>query len=128
MGFYKATVKSWDLQYGLAWSNSPAPSIGGFLASFMKRIEHYTPPPASALARLKDDLGFTSAQMADLAELIQGAQWRKYTGSGEPRLLTLNDDELALVVAAMCEQGATVEIGLLPAGPHSGLTSDFSSR
>ena len=43
-------------------------------------------------------------------------------------LLTLNDDELARVVAAMREQGATVEIGPLPAGPHSGLTFDFSSR
>jgi hypothetical protein len=95
----------------------------------MKRIQHYRPPAANDLARLKTEPGFTSPQMADLAELAQGAQWRKYTGGAEPRelgrhmhfymaaLLTLSDAELARVLTIMREQGATVEVGPLPAGP-----------
>jgi hypothetical protein len=95
----------------------------------MKRIEHYQPPTAADLARLKDQLGFTSPQMADLAGLAQGAQWRKYTGGAQPRelsphmhfymaaLLTLTPEELERVVCAMREQGASVEVGPLPAGP-----------
>lgn len=98
----------------------------------MKRIEHYTPPSAAALARLKETLGFTSPQMADLAGLAQGAQWRKYTGGAEPRalsqhmhfymaaLLTLSDAELARVFATMRGHGAAVEVGPLPAGPSRG--------
>lgn len=95
----------------------------------MKRIAHYTPPPAEALAHLKAELGFTSAQMADLTGLAQGAQWRKYTGGADPRelglhmhfymaaLLTLSEAELARVVSTMRAQGAAVEVGPLPAGP-----------
>ncbi len=96
----------------------------------MKRIKHYDPPSAGDLARLKDDLAFTSPQMADLAGLAQGAQWRKYTGGADPRplgmqmhfymaaLLTLDEDSLARVVECMREQGAEVELGPLPAGPQ----------
>jgi hypothetical protein len=95
----------------------------------MKRIEHYQPPSAADLARLKDQLGFTSPQMADLAGLAQGAQWRKYTGGAQPRelnphmhfymaaLLTLSPEELQRVVSTMREQGAQVDLGPLPAGP-----------
>jgi hypothetical protein len=84
-------------------------------------IERYTPPSSAALARLKDDLGCTSDQMAALAGLAQGGQWRKYTGGTTPRtlglhmhfcmaaLLTLSDAEVARVLATMREQGATVE-------------------
>ncbi|MCO8164865.1 XRE family transcriptional regulator [Pseudomonas sp. 21LCFQ010] len=96
----------------------------------MKRIKHYDPPSAGDLARLKDDLGFTSPQMADLSGLAQGAQWRKYTGGAEPRalgmhmhfymaaLLTLDEASLARVVECMREQGAEVDLGPLPAGPQ----------
>jgi len=97
----------------------------------MKRIQHYDPPSAGELASLKDKLGFTSSQMADLAGLAQGAQWRKYTGGAQPRdlsqhmhfymaaLLTLSDSELARVVECMRDQGAQVDLGPLPAGPSN---------
>jgi len=97
----------------------------------MKRIAHYTPPSAEALAHLKHELGFTSPQMADLTGLAPGAQWRKYTGGVAPRalglhmhfylaaLLTLSEAELARVVATMRAQGAAVEEGPLPAGPRA---------
>ena len=89
----------------------------------MKRIEHYSPPSAESLARLKKELGYTSQQMADLAGLAQGGQWRKYTGGSEPRtlgqhmhfymaaLLTLSDDELDRVYAKMRDHGADLEAG-----------------
>lgn len=94
----------------------------------MKRIQHYDPPSVGDLARLKDELNFTSTQMADLAGLAQGAQWRKYTGGMQPRelsqhmhfymaaLLTLSEDELGRVIDCMRSQGAEVELGPLPAG------------
>lgn len=94
----------------------------------MKRIQRYDPPSAGDLARLKEELEFTSSQMADLAGLAQGAQWRKYTGGIQPRelsqhmhfymaaLLTLSDAELGKVIDRMRSQGAEVELGPLPAG------------
>ena len=97
----------------------------------MKRIQHYGPPTAEELARLKIDLGFTSPQMADLAGLARGSQWRKYTGRTEGRvmglhmhfymaaLLTLSEDELSRIVATLRAPGADVELGPLPAGPPS---------
>lgn len=98
----------------------------------MKRIKSYAPPSVEDLLRLKSDLGFTSPQMADLSGLAQGGQWRKYTGGEKPRsmgmqmhfymaaLLTLTDDELSRVISKMADQGATVELGPLPAGPIVG--------
>lgn len=88
----------------------------------MNIIDRYTAPSATDLARLKTDLGCTSEQMAELAGLAQGGQWRKYTGGATPRtlgvhmhfcmaaLLTLSDAELARVLAAMREQGAMVDV------------------
>lgn len=105
------------------------PRTPGPLDSLMKRIQLYRPPNSDDLCRLKNELGFTSPQMADLAGLAQGAQWRKYTGGSEPRelgqhmhfymaaLLTLSDTELDRVLTTMREQGACVEVGPLPAGP-----------
>lgn len=87
----------------------------------MIRIEHYQPPTASELAQLKARLKLTSQQMADLAGLAGGAQWRKYTGGAEPRtmgqhmhfyfaaLLTLEDDQLERVYACMRDHGAAVD-------------------
>lgn len=86
----------------------------------MKTIDHYVPPTAVALARLKDDLGCTSQTMAELAGLAQGQQWRKYTGGSEPRslgmqmhfymaaLLTLSEKDVARVLDTMRAQGAEV--------------------
>lgn len=97
----------------------------------MKRIKKYDPPSAGDLARLKEELNFTSPQMADLAGLSQGAQWRKYTGGVTPRemgmqmhfymaaLLTLSESELARIADLMRSQGAEVELGPLPAGPNA---------
>jgi hypothetical protein len=94
----------------------------------MKRIEHYQPPTAAVLARFKDELGFTSPQTADLAGLAGGSRWRKYTGSTQPRefnphmhfymvaLLTLTPDEWERVAGKMCEHGAKLGLGPLPAG------------
>ncbi|MFD2407243.1 XRE family transcriptional regulator [Azorhizophilus paspali] len=83
----------------------------------MKCIDHYAPPTPADLSRLKDQLGFTSEQMARLAGLAQGGQWRKYTGTQTPRvmgqhmhfymaaLLTLPPDQLERVFDCMREQG-----------------------
>lgn len=91
----------------------------------MKIIEHYSPPSADALARLKTDLGFTSQQMAELVGLAQGGQWRKYTGGGAPRilgvhmhfylaaLLVLSESELTRVLDTMRAHGADVTAGEL---------------
>ena len=87
----------------------------------MKIIDQYVPPTPAELASLKDTLGLTSHDMAALAGLAQGGQWRKYTGGKEPRelgklmhfymaaLLSLDDAELARVFDKMREQGAQVE-------------------
>lgn len=89
----------------------------------MKIIEQYSPPSADALARLKIDLGYTSQQMAELAGLAQGGQWRKYTGGTAPRtlgvhmhfylaaLLALSEAELERVLDTMRAQGAMVTVG-----------------
>lgn len=81
----------------------------------------YTPPSTADLAKLKDQLGLTGEQMADLASVAGGQQWRKYTGGAEPRSLgvhicflmaarlALSPEELAKVTAKMREMGADVE-------------------
>jgi hypothetical protein len=45
----------------------------------------YTPPPPQGLADLKNELGFTGKQMADLAWLAGDQHWRKYTNPHNPR-------------------------------------------
>ncbi|MCL2829927.1 MAG: XRE family transcriptional regulator [Betaproteobacteria bacterium] len=45
----------------------------------------YTPPSIADLKRLKEELGYTGEQMAALASLSGGQQWRKYTGGAAPR-------------------------------------------
>ena len=88
----------------------------------MKRINHYMPPTPEDLARLKETLGYTSSQMAELAGLAQGGQWRKYTGTTAPRalgmhmhfymaaLLTLTDAQIEQVFLQMKKQGAVLSI------------------
>ena len=81
----------------------------------------YTPATTDDLRRLKDELGFTGEQMAELFGLAGGQQWRKYTGGQEPREMTpqmlffaaarleLEGDVLDRVVERMRAMGAQVE-------------------
>lgn len=39
----------------------------------------YTPPPPEDLERLKEQLGYSSTQMAELFGIATGRQWRRYT-------------------------------------------------
>lgn len=83
-------------------------------------MTEYTPPSTSDLAKLKDRLGLTGEQMAELAGVAGGQQWRKYTGGADPRnlgihicffmaaRLALSSEELAKVTAKMREIGADV--------------------
>ncbi|WP_273848721.1 XRE family transcriptional regulator [Serratia liquefaciens] len=54
----------------------------------MRLINEYTPPTPADLGKLKTELGFTGAQMADLAGVASNSQWRKYTGGIEPRAMS----------------------------------------
>lgn len=86
----------------------------------MKRIDQYRPPTPADLLALKDELKASSAGMARLAGLAQGSQWRKYTGSAEPRalgmqmhfymaaILTLDDADIERIATTMQEHGAQV--------------------
>lgn len=84
----------------------------------MRLINDYTPPTPDDLNNLKDALGYTGNQMADLAGVASNSQWRKYTGGESPRAmsphilfymaaqLALSDDELQRVIKKMHEIGA----------------------
>ena len=84
-------------------------------------ITHYTAPTTDDLVALKEHLGLTGAQMADLAALGGSHQWRKYTGGQSPRemgvhmlffiaaQLTLTDAELDKVFDKMRDIGADVQ-------------------
>ncbi|PHH47920.1 transcriptional regulator [Pluralibacter gergoviae] len=86
----------------------------------MRLITDYTPPSPEDLEKLKERLGFTGTQMADLAGVASNSQWRKYTGGAEPRAmsphilffmaaqLTLDENELTRVLAKMKEIGASL--------------------
>lgn len=86
----------------------------------MRLIEDYTPPSHEDLARLKEELGYTGTQMAELAGVASNSQWRKYTGGESPRAvsphilffmaaqLALNEKELAKVLDKMREIGAQI--------------------
>jgi len=80
----------------------------------------YIAPSASDLQKLKKELGFSGAQMAELASVASGAQWRKYTNGDAPRKinlhmlffiaarLELSDEALNAVVKRMRLLGATI--------------------
>lgn len=84
----------------------------------MRLIEDYTPPTAEDLEALKERLGYTGNQMADLAGVASNSQWRKYTGGVAPRAmsphilffmaaqLALKSEELDSVLKKMREIGA----------------------
>lgn len=81
----------------------------------------YTPPTPEDLQRLKDELGYSGEQMASLASVAGGSQWRKYTGGADPRAvnihmlffiaarLALTPAELERVVAKMRDMGADID-------------------
>lgn len=82
----------------------------------------YTAPTAEDFQRLKNELGRTGEQMAELFAVASGQQWRKYTGGISPRemspqmlffgaaRLVLSNDEFERVLAKMREIGAQIEV------------------
>lgn len=82
----------------------------------------YSPPKPEDLQRLKNELGLTGEQMAELFGVAGGQQWRKYTGGAQPRemapqmlffgaaRLALSEDELTRVLDRMREIGADVDL------------------
>ncbi|EYU16218.1 XRE family transcriptional regulator [Photorhabdus noenieputensis] len=86
----------------------------------MRLIGNYSPPTTEDLIKLKEELGFTGEQMADLAGVSGNNQWRKYTGGKMPRVisshilfyiatqLTLSEDDLNRILVKMREIGANV--------------------
>ncbi|RAU43450.1 MULTISPECIES: transcriptional regulator [unclassified Pseudomonas] len=87
----------------------------------MKIIKHYTPPSTSDLETLKGELGKTGNEMAAIAGLSDGRQWRKYTGGASPRelsaqmlffiaaRLTLPEEQLDAIYEQMRTLGAELE-------------------
>ncbi|ELA6496104.1 helix-turn-helix transcriptional regulator [Salmonella enterica] len=87
----------------------------------MRLIEDYTPPTPEDLEALKESLGYTGNQMADLAGVASNSQWRKYTGGAEPRAmsphilffmaaqLSLKPEEIKHVLNKMEEIGAHIK-------------------
>ncbi|AYJ74295.1 hypothetical protein phiE131_029 [Burkholderia phage phiE131] len=49
----------------------------------------YTPPTPEDLRKLKEQLGYSGRQMADLFGLASSQQWHKYCGGHDPRLMSL---------------------------------------
>ncbi|ORJ23938.1 XRE family transcriptional regulator (plasmid) [Rouxiella badensis] len=86
----------------------------------MRIINEYSAPTPEDLMQLKDRLGMTGNQMADLAGLAGGEQWRKYTGGKTPRSmsaqmlfyiaaqLVLEPKQIDSIVAKMRELGAEI--------------------
>lgn len=87
----------------------------------MRLIKEYSPPSTDDLSRLKDELGYTGNQMADLAGVSSNSQWRKYTGGESPRdmsphilfflaaQLSLSEEEINKVLKKMQEIGAEIK-------------------
>ena len=53
----------------------------------MKTIHDYVPPDAASLRRLQERLGYSDAQMAELAGLDAAVPWSSYVGGPRPRAL-----------------------------------------
>ncbi|SCU74132.1 conserved hypothetical protein [Cupriavidus necator] len=80
----------------------------------------YSPPSPESLAKLKAELGLSSAQMAQLFGVSDGRQWRKYTG-GEREMsaqilffalaqLELDKKTIERVLTRMRKLGAVIEL------------------
>jgi hypothetical protein len=68
---------------------------------------HYKHPPAQDLADLKNELGLTGKQMADLCWLAGDQHWRKYTNPRDPRPMSAH--MLFTVMAQLELDEATLE-------------------
>ncbi|CUJ81242.1 Uncharacterised protein [Achromobacter sp. 2789STDY5608615] len=89
----------------------------------MKTIHDYVPPDAASLRRLQERLGYSDAQMAELAGLDAAVPWSSYVGGPQPRALgqqrllgmaarlTLDETAWQGVLAAMREAGARFDYG-----------------
>lgn len=87
----------------------------------MRTIRNYTPPSQSDLAEMKARAGRSSAELAAMAGVADGRQWRRYTAATDARdisapalfmlaaHLALSDDEMDRVIARMREIGASFE-------------------
>lgn len=87
----------------------------------MRLINDYAPPTSEDLNQLKEQLGYTGTQMADLAGVASNSQWRKYTGGESPRAmsphilffiaaqLALSEDNLMQVLDKMREIGGKIK-------------------
>jgi transcriptional regulator with XRE-family HTH domain len=82
----------------------------------------YVPPTPADLRKLKESLGYTGQQMADLMGLAGNSQWRKYTGGDAPREMSahmlffaaakmeLDEATIERVLQQMREWGAEIEL------------------
>jgi len=82
----------------------------------------YTPPTTEQLAAMKQELGLTGKQMAELFGLAGDHQWRKYTGGQQPRELSpqmlffamarleLDDAAIERILVRMRQAGATIDL------------------
>jgi hypothetical protein len=66
----------------------------------------YEPPTSQDLRNLKDRLGYSGKQMADLFGLASSQQWHKYCGGNEPREMSL---PMLFLAMALLNRSATVE-------------------
>lgn len=99
----------------------PRQGLLAFGRIHMRLINEYTPPSTDDLNELKNKLGYTGNQMADLAGVAGNNQWRKYTGGTAPRdmslhilfylaaQLALSPEELAKVLDTMKGIGAEIK-------------------
>jgi hypothetical protein len=91
----------------------------------------YQPPSADELKRFKSQLGFSGQQMAELACVSGGQQWRKYTDGATPRNLNMHilffmaarlalaPEQLEVIADKMRSIGAQVDaqaLGKVPQG------------
>lgn len=66
----------------------------------------YEPPSSQDLRNLKDRLGYSGKQMAELFGLASSQQWHKYCGGHEPREMSL---PMLFLAMALLNRSATVE-------------------
>lgn len=94
----------------------------------------YTPPPPEDLDRLKEKLGYSSTQMAELFGIASGRQWRRYTSlASDPAnrrdmglhmlffamaRLELDADAIERVLDRMRQAGAQVDLSAPDGDPQ----------
>jgi hypothetical protein len=66
----------------------------------------YEPPSPRDLRALKARLNYSGQQMADLFGLASKEQWRKYSGDGAPRPMSL---PMLFLAGALLHRTATVD-------------------